>query len=993
MTTPRPALLHNVPMRRSITLAFALACTLAAQQPVDENYTRQIREATTSPQFLTEFVDHLPASPTVPTPEKFLGYIAGAENRLTYAKDIHRYMRELARTSPRVRVLPIGQTEENREMILVLVSSEENLRRLDRLKQITASLADPRRTPDAEAEKLIREGVPFYWATGAIHSPETGSPEMLMELAYRLAVTETPFYENLRRNLVIMITPVVEVDGRERMVDLYRWRKANPGKTPPPLLYWGKYVAHDNNRDGIALSLALSRNINRTFLEFHPQVVHDLHESVPFLYTSTGMGPYNAWFDPIEINEWQKMAWHEVEELTKRGVPGVWTWGFYDGWGANYMMQVAHGHNSIGRFYETFGNGGADTRERTVPAAQTQRAWYRPNPPLPRVKWSHRNNVNLQQSALLISLDFTARNRETFLRNFWLKSKRSVAKATTEGPAAYVIHPDPRPNEAASLAAHLMLHGVEIHQLSDEFEAGKTKFPRGAYLVRMDQPYSRLADMFLDRQYYNPNDTSPYDDTGWTLGALRNVPVTRVTDTAILKAPATLLAQPPKPQGGISGEGSVYLLAHNADRALATFRFRLPNVRFLAAEKPFEAAGRKFPAGSFLIPSEGNPPNLRAALEQAARDIGLTLHAVPEMPKVDAHPVAAPRIALVHTWTNTQNEGWFRLGFESTSIPYSYISVHTLRDTPNLREKYDVIVLGHVNADSRRLLLGIPRRGDPIPWKGSDLTPNIGTSPDQSDDIRGGIELEGLANIRRFVEEGGLFVTIASNASLPIDFGLVEGVTIEQTRELRARGSVLNTEIADPGSPVLYGYEGKLPVYFNNAPVFNVSLTGGLGGGQMGQQAGQQPSRPSGRGGLDDPDVIQGRPPAPPAPPLRPGELSAEMMEAMRPYLPPPQERPRILLRFASEKELLVSGMLAGGRELAGRPALIDVPRGKGHWLLFANNPMWRQQTQGSFMLLLNAAMHFEHLNAGRPAPSQAKPESSGGEDDAGGDWFHDAIH
>ncbi len=618
---------------RSLALLIS-ACTLAAQ-PLDEGYTKKIREATTSPMFLTELVDHLPASPTVPTPEKFLGYIAGAENQLTYARDVHRYMRELARTSPRVRVFSIGQTEEGREMIVVLVSSEENLKRLDRLKQITAALADPRRTPDAEAEKLIREGVPFYWATGAIHSPETGSPEMLMELAYRLAVTESPFYENLRRNLVVMITPVVEVDGRERMVDLYRWRKANPGKTPPPLLYWGRYVAHDNNRDGIALALALSRNINRTFLDYHPQVVHDLHESVPFLYTSTGMGPYNAWLDPIEINEWQKMAWHEVEEMTKRGVPGVWTWGFYDGWGANYMMQVAHGHNAIGRFYETFGNGGADTRERTVPAAQTQRAWYRPNPPLPRVKWSHRNNVNLQQSALLISLDFAAKNRETFLRNFWLKSKRSVAKATTEGPAGYVIHAAPRPNEAASLAAQLMMHGVEVHRLEQEAEAGGAKFPAGAYLVRMDQPYSRMADMFLDRQYYSPNDPAPYDDTGWTLGALRNVPVTRVTDTAILKAPARLLTAPPKPEGGVRGEGRVFAVMHNADRALATLRFRLRNIRFLAAEKPFEAAGQKFPAGSFLIPAENQPANLRTLLEEAARDIGLVVHALPEMPAVD----------------------------------------------------------------------------------------------------------------------------------------------------------------------------------------------------------------------------------------------------------------------------------------------------------------------------------------------------------------------
>ena len=135
------------------------------------------------------------------------------------------------------------------------------------------------------------------------------------------------------------------------------------------LIFWGKYVAHDNNRDGLGMALALTRNQMKTFLEYHPAILHDLHESVPFLYTSTGTGPYNAWLDPITIDEWQLLAYHEIEEMTKRGVPGVWTHGFYDGWAPNYMFYVANGHNSIGRFYETFGNGGADTIDRTVGAA------------------------------------------------------------------------------------------------------------------------------------------------------------------------------------------------------------------------------------------------------------------------------------------------------------------------------------------------------------------------------------------------------------------------------------------------------------------------------------------------------------------------------------------------------------------------------------------------------------------------------------------------
>ena len=185
---------------------------------------------------------------------------------------------------------------------------------------------------------------------------------------------------------------------------------------------------------------------------------------MPFLYTSTGTGPYNAWLDPIVVDEWQKLAYHEIEEMTKRGVPGVWTHGFYDGWAPNYMFYVANGHNSIGRFYETFGNGGADTQDRTV-RAESARDWFRPNPPLPRVKWSIRNNINMQQSALLLAMNYVANNKEKFLNNFYLKSKRSVAKARTEGPAAYVLPAsETRPNEQAELLNLLKLQGVEVSQ-------------------------------------------------------------------------------------------------------------------------------------------------------------------------------------------------------------------------------------------------------------------------------------------------------------------------------------------------------------------------------------------------------------------------------------------------------------------------------------------------------------------------------------------------
>jgi hypothetical protein len=232
--------------------------------------------------------------------------------------------------------------------------------------------------------------------------------------------------------------------------------------------------------------------------------------------------------------------------------------------------------------------------------------------------------------------------------------------------------------------------------------------------------------------------------------------------------------------------------------------------------------------------------------------------------------------------------------------------------------------------------------------------------------MRGGMGLEGILNLKKFIQEGGLFVTIGGNASIPIDYGLIDSVSIVQTHELQARGGVYNAVVADAKSPIAYGYGDRLAVYFSQEPVFRVSATGGLGGGRgFGDEA--SGSRPSGRGTATDPDIPQGRPysPPPPKPEVKPGEEPPppeEYLELIRPLLPPPEARPRVILRFADEKDLLVAGMLAGGKELANRPAVIDVPLGKGHVLLFANNPMWRQETQGSFFLLFNAMLNYDHL-------------------------------
>ncbi|HEY5062749.1 MAG TPA: M14 family zinc carboxypeptidase, partial [Gemmatimonadaceae bacterium] len=213
----------------ALTLAAAAAAGAQAQKN-DELYTAQIKQYLSDPRISTELVDHLPASATVPTPLKFLGHIVGAPGILDHAADIHRYLQAVAKAAPkRAKYWTIGKTEEGREMVMLAIGSEEAIANLDRYKHDLNELTDPRKTTEARARQLIHTAKPIYWITSGIHSPESGGPEMLMELAYRLVVEETPFIQNIRNNVITLITPVVEVDGREKYVDNHyfneKWNK------------------------------------------------------------------------------------------------------------------------------------------------------------------------------------------------------------------------------------------------------------------------------------------------------------------------------------------------------------------------------------------------------------------------------------------------------------------------------------------------------------------------------------------------------------------------------------------------------------------------------------------------------------------------------------------------------------------------------------------------------------------------------------------------
>ncbi len=1030
------------------------------KQAVDTAYTTKIKEYTTEIFFNSPLTDYLPASKTIPTPKVILGDIAGAPGKLPYSKEVHDYMRLLAKATPRVKVFSIGTSEEGREMIAVAIASDQLMAKYEDNKAKMAKLADPRtiNMDDAQAAKIMADVAPVYYITGAIHSTEAGSPTALMELAYRLAVDESPYVRNIRNNVVTLITPVVETDGRDRMVDLYAYRKKHPGEPVPSLIWWGHYVAHDNNRDAMGVTLKLTQNVLNTYVDHKALVLHDLHESVAYLYDNTiGDGPYNAWIDPLLANEWQLVGWHNVQEMTRMGMPGVFAHGTFDTWSPGYLMFIAATHNGVSRLYETFGNSSsADTQERTLGANDTQRTWYRQNPALPRAMWSLRNNNNYQQTGLLISLAYIANNKHLTLQNFYERSKRSILKARTEGPAAWVLSADDASlGRQAELLRVMQRQRVEISKTSAPFSvtvpirrpaadaaaagagaagaaaaaagggggggrAGRggaaaapttetRQFPAGSYIIRMDQPYSRIADGLLDYQYWSPTDPqqNPYDDTGWTFPEAFGVEAVRVTDVRVLDVPVTKVTDDARAPGGVVGDGAgPFAINNTGDNELATLRYAMRTADFRAVEEPFEAAGQKFNRGTFIIQSA-----TRAQVDAATKELGLRAYALASAPTVAMHPVRAARVAIMHNWTSTQTEGWWRIAFDGAKVPYDYISVEDIVKTGNLSSRWDVIIFPPGTGNNRAMIDGSAATGRPIPWKNSPDFPNIGTWA-QTDDIRIGMGLEGMIKIRDFLRGGGVVIGATTGAQFAMEQGFAAGVTEATPPRREVDGSLLRSRLIDMTSPLVYGVSDNLAVYSGNGASYNAGGGGGGGrgggGATAGRAGGRGPQRVTGTGRIDDADVVQGRPPLAAQNQAggggrgggaggrgagagaaagdttaaggraggaggrgaRAGGAGADTTgrggRAGAAGDPAPDTRLRPILRFSDQPELLVSGFLDGGEDVAGRTNLVDAPIGRGHVVLFSFNPMYRGETIGSYTFVFNALLHFDNLGAGR---------------------------
>lgn len=911
---------------------------------LDVEYAREIAAHTTDPQFLTEWVDHLPVSRTVPSPKQFLGYSIGTPGQLTQPERINEYFAELARASKHVEVFSMGKSDEGREMIVAAIGSRRNLARLPEIKARNHELADPRVTDEARARKIAADTPPIYWLTAGLHSPETGSPEMVMELAYRLAVSEQDHIREIRDNVVVLISPVLEMDGRARVVDWYYRHltkvtdlEDSPPRSPP---FWGNYTFHDNNRDGLQQTQKLTRNFTETFHEYLPVLTLDLHESVPLLYVSTGTGPYNEAIDPITVTQWQWIAGYEVATATKLGLQGVWTWGFYDGWYPGYLLWVSNNHNSTGRFYETFGNSNPNTFVRELDEAEfagvrvNAREWYRAWPPDKQVKWSLRNNTNYMQTAALASLQLAARHGEELLLDYWRKGQNGIAAGQTERPHAFVI---PRAGQRDDGALHRLLellaqHRIEVDEATADLELrgvdGPVRVAAGDFVVRMDQPYRNFAKTLLLAQGFPKTaKQTPYDDVAWSLDLMLGVEVRAIDDPEILELERRPLKDVPKLAHAVE-PGSRWIIDHRGQATLASLRWALPNAEVRALTQAWKDHG----AGSLIVSGVD-----AKALEDVLGPLHLRAQALTAEPEVPTIGVEAPRVAVFHCWNYTQDSGWLRFSFEQLGIPFTLIDKDDLR-AGKLNERFDVIVVPSLaGMDFKDMVHEFDTRWSPLAYTHTPEFPSHGDI-DSSPDITGGMGFVGLGNLQTFIESGGVLVGLGSGGVLAAEGGIARDV--EARRPGGTPGSHVTTKVLRSEHPLAWGYPTTDWVFRGNLPVYSVDERDW---GHVVMQFGSKTWAEVEREADQKADVaIDGKP----LPEAKPDGKPEDKQD--KPKTPP----------------LARSGVVEKPDALDHQPALLDVPVGKGRVILYSWNPMHRHQNEHDFALVTNALLFFDDLPA-----------------------------
>ncbi len=757
------------------------------------------------------------AAAAPPSPESVLGFRPGADRQLADWTQIVDYFHRLDAASDRVRVQEVGRTTEDRPFLVVVITSEENMARLEEIRRANLRLADPRGLAAEEAERLIATGKTVVAVNHGIHSTEVAATQTAMETAYALASGDTPEIREILDGTVVVMIPSHNPDGTQRVTEWYRQTLGTPWEGHEPPFLYQKYVGHDNNRDWYMFTQRESRlTLQGLYDPWPPQIVHDLHQmgaQSARLFAPPYLDPWEPNVDPALIAAVNALGTHVAARLTTEGHQGVVVQAIYDAWSPS--RAYPHTHGGVRLLTESASARMATPVEVRFDALQPglgydprQRTWNFPLP-WPGGTWRLRDIVDDQIAATRAILSDAARNRAYWLRTFHDVNRRATL---ANQPFAFVV---PAAQEDALATAKLLevlrLGRVEVQRARAAFTVEGRTFAAGSWVVPMAQPASAFAKTLLERQRYPdirqyPGGPAqrPYDVTAHTLPLLLGVEV------AAVAAPFTAAVEPVEsvtvPPGRVTGQGPWIALGHRSGELVALGRLLRAGVPVRWATAAFTDAGRTFPAGTLLVPGSA-----RARVEALARELGITASAVAA--RAPAMVLRAPRVGVYQSWVPAIDEGWTRFVFEQ-QMGVAYETLHD-RDVQagGLHDRFDVIVI-------------------PGQSPGSIVTGWVaGTMPEE---YTGGLGAKGVESLRAFAEGGGTLVALDAAARMAVhDFGLGvrDALAVEAPAPRGEGGRSAPADFYCPGAllrvittdhPLTAGLGPSPAIWFEESPAFEV---------------------------------------------------------------------------------------------------------------------------------------------------------------------------
>jgi Zinc carboxypeptidase len=756
-----------------------------------------------------------PATAAVaPSPESFLGFRVGDDRKLADWTQAVAYFQALAAASPRVRVENVGKTSEGRPFLVVTITSEANMARLEEIRQQNLRLADPRGLGEAEAERLIAGGKTIVALNHGIHSDEVAASQTALETAYTLATADDPATRQILDETVILMLPSHNPDGMQRVTEWYRKTLGTPFEGEDPPFLYQKYTGHDNNRDWYMFTQAETRlTVEHLYDRWHPQIVHDLHQMGyrgARIFLPPYLDPWEPNVDPALRSAVAALGSYVAAVLTGEGKAGVVTQGVYDAWSPS--RAYPHTHGGVRLLSEC-----ASVRLATpidVPFADLEiglgydakhASW---NFPLPWTggRWRLRDIVDYQLSATRAVLEHAARNRDYWLRNFLGVNRRAAAR---QQPYAFVIPATQAdPLATGRLLDVLRTGGVEIQRSRRPFEAIGQTFASGSHVILMAQPVSAFAKMLLERQQYpdlrqypGGPPQRPYDATAHTLPLLMGVDV-RTADAPFAADLERSLTTPVR-AGTVEGRGPLLALGHANGDMVALGRLLRSGVPVRWALEAFGDRGRRFEAGTLLAPGSA-----RAVLQKLATELGVTVRAVEAAPR--SLSLRRPRVGLYQSWVPAIDEGWTRYVFEhDVGVDYETLHDADVRRGA-LASRFDAIVLP--DQAPKEIVEGHP----------------AGRLPGEYTD---GIGEEGVAQLKAFVQDGGTLVALNTASRLVVeDFGLPvkdalpakAGRRAVDAEGVYAPGSILRVAL-DETVPLAHGLGPSASIWFESSPAFEIT--------------------------------------------------------------------------------------------------------------------------------------------------------------------------